>query len=118
MSQVPPPGNHPQRAKLFLQDSLNDMGLDYVDLFLIHNPASVQTGPDEMTPLRDADNHLIPDTSATLEETWKALEDLVKEGKTKAIGVSNFSIEQVERIAKCAKIKCANHQVGQSYINC
>lgn len=50
--------------------SLQDLGLDYIDLFLIHWP-------------RNNDKNLNI-------ETWKALEDLYKQGKVKSIGVSNF----------------------------
>ncbi len=57
--------------------SLEKLGLDYVDLYLIHWP----------TPMYD-----------TYVETYKALEKLYKDGRTKAIGVCNFDIDHLQRI--------------------
>lgn len=56
--------------------TLKDLGVDYLDLFLIHwpNPAAYRE-----------DNW-----ESHLQETWRAFEDLYNEGKIKAIGVSNF----------------------------
>lgn len=56
------------------EDGLSRLGMDYVDLYLIHRPGS-----------------------APLEETLKGMQELVAEGKTRYIGVSNFSIEQLKQ---------------------
>ncbi|MFD1417293.1 aldo/keto reductase [Companilactobacillus keshanensis] len=63
------------------QRSLDKLKLDYLDLLLIHWPAP------------------------GYEETWRAMEDLYKDGKIKAIGVSNFQDYQIEQLMKTAKIK-------------
>lgn len=47
-------------------------------------------------------------------ETWKALEDSVKAGKVRSIGLSNFNIKQTERVIKNSTIKPANLQVSAS----
>lgn len=44
-------------------------------------------------------------------ETWRALEALVKKGKLKTIGVSNFSVEKIEEIWNAAEIKPAVNQI-------
>lgn len=63
------------------EESLERLGLDYVDLYLIHWP----------TP--EFDNYV---------DTYKALEQLYKDGRVKAIGVCNFEIEHLERLlAEC-----------------
>ncbi|MCQ2973945.1 MAG: aldo/keto reductase [Bacteroidales bacterium] len=71
------------------EKSLNDLQTDYLDLFLIHWPASV-TKYDNWAELNA--------------ETWHALEDLYKSGKVKAIGVSNFWQHHLEPLLKVANI--------------
>lgn len=73
-----------------LQTSLDLLGLDQVDLYLIHWPA----------PLRDQ-----------FVETWLVLEDLHRAGLTKAIGVSNFQKEHLERVLEAGSIVPAVNQV-------
>ena len=73
-----------------LQTSLDLLGLDQVDLYLIHWPA----------PLRDQ-----------FVETWLVLEDLHRAGLTKAIGVSNFQKEHLERVLEAGSIVPAINQV-------
>ncbi|WAS91530.1 aldo/keto reductase [Nannocystis punicea] len=98
--------NHrPERAKLAFEASLKRLGLDYVDLYLIHTPFAFQPG-DDQDP-RDANDQVIYDKGVTLLDTWRALEGLVDEGKCKAIGVSDFSLEQVKEIFEASRIKPA-----------
>ncbi|UYG97646.1 aldo/keto reductase [Cytobacillus firmus] len=68
--------------------SLEKMGLEYLDLYLIHWPVE-----------------------GKYTETWRALEDLYKEGKIKAIGVSNFQISHLENLLKTAEIKPMINQI-------
>ena len=70
------------------ETSLNKLGLDYLDLYLIHWP-----GKDKY------------------KETWKALEKLYKEGRVHAIGVSNFQIHHLEDLISTAEIKPMVNQV-------
>ena len=70
--------------------SLERLGLDYVDLYLIHWP----------TPAR-----------GLFVETWKEFEKLLAEGKTRAIGVSNFRIEDLEELKKHSDITPAVNQI-------
>lgn len=65
--------------------TLEDLGLEYIDLFLIHWPSN-----------SDKEINI---------ETWKALEELYKGGKVKAIGLSNFLRHHIEWILECAEIK-------------
>ncbi|MFC7321590.1 aldo/keto reductase [Halobacillus campisalis] len=73
-----------------MDESLEKLGLDYVDLYLIHWP----------TP--DFDEYV---------ETYKALEQLQKDGKTKAIGVCNFNIDHLQRLLDECDVKPAINQV-------
>ncbi|OKP93253.1 glyoxal reductase [Paenibacillus sp. P3E] len=68
--------------------SLEKLGLDYLDLYLIH------------WPVKDK-----------YKEAWRALETLYKTGRVKAIGVSNFQIHHLEDILKDAEIKPMVNQV-------
>ncbi|MEK3974050.1 aldo/keto reductase [Psychrobacillus sp. FSL K6-1267] len=71
-------------------ESLERLGLDYVDLYLIHWP----------TPQFDE-----------YVETYKAMEKLYKEGRVKAIGVCNFEVEHLERLLKECEIKPVLNQI-------
>ncbi len=62
--------------------SLKRLGVDYIDLYQIH----------------------WPNPEAELEEGWGKMADLKKQGKVRAIGVSNFNVEQMQRIQKIAPI--------------
>ena len=98
--------NHrPERVKPAFEASLKKLQLDFVDLYLIHTPFAFQPG-DEQDP-RDANGNVIYDRGVTLLDTWGALEDLVNEGKCKAIGLSDVSLEQTQQIFEAGRIKPA-----------
>ena len=98
--------NHrPERVKPAFEASLKKLQLDYVDLYLIHTPFAFQPG-DAQDP-RDANGNVIYDQGVTLIETWGALENLVSEGKCKAIGLSDVTLEKVKEIFDVAAIKPA-----------
>lgn len=99
--------NHhrPEQVAPAFEASLNKLQLDYVDLYLIHTPFAFQPG-DEQDP-RDANGNVIYDKGVTLLDTWRSLEKLVDEGKCKAIGLSDISLEKVKQIVKAARIKPA-----------
>ncbi|MFD4929791.1 aldo/keto reductase [Peribacillus butanolivorans] len=69
-------------------DSLKRLGLEYLDLYLIHWPGK--------------DKYL---------ETWKALEKLYNEGKVKSIGVSNFHVHHLEKLLANSEIKPVVNQI-------
>ena len=98
--------NHrPERVKPAFEASLRRLQLDYVDLYLIHTPFAFQPG-DEQDP-RDANGNVIYDKGVTLLDTWRALEDLVAEGRCKAIGLSDVGLVQVQEIFEAGRIKPA-----------
>ena len=98
--------NHrPERVKPALQASLNRLGLDAVDLYLVHTPFAFKPG-DDQDP-RDAHGAVVYDDGVTLEETWAAMEALVDEGLSRAIGLSDIDAEGTRRIVNTARIKPA-----------
>src|SRR6516225_9635993 len=98
--------NHrPERVKPAFEASLKRLQLDYVDLYLIHTPFAFQPG-DDQDP-RDANGNVIYDKGVTLQDTWRALEGLVDEGKCKAIGLSDVSLGQTKEIFEAGRIKPA-----------
>jgi diketogulonate reductase-like aldo/keto reductase len=98
--------NHrPERVKPAFEASLKRLQLDYADLYLIHTPFAFQPG-DDQDP-RDANGQVIYDNGVTLLDTWRGLEGLVDEGKCKAIGLSDVSLDQVKEVFEAARIKPA-----------
>jgi diketogulonate reductase-like aldo/keto reductase len=98
--------NHrPERVKPAFEASLKKLQLDYVDLYIIHTPFAFPPG-DNQDP-RDANDNVIYDKEVKLVDTWGALEKLVGEGKCKAIGLSDVSLEKVKEIFEAATIKPA-----------
>jgi diketogulonate reductase-like aldo/keto reductase len=98
--------NHrPERVKPALQASLDRLGLGYVDLYLMHTPYAFKPGDDQHP--RDAHGAVVYDDGVTLEETWAAMETLVDEGLTIAIGVSDIDVDRTRRIVDTARIKPA-----------
>jgi diketogulonate reductase-like aldo/keto reductase len=98
--------NHrPERVKPAFEASLKRLQLDYIDLYLIHTPFAFQPG-DEQDP-RDENGKVIYDEGVTLLDTWGALESLADEGRCKAIGLSDVSVEKAKGIFESARIKPA-----------
>ncbi len=72
------------------EQSVTDLGLDYVDLYLIHWPVP---------------NTFREDYIAKNAETWRAMEKLYQEGRCRAIGISNFKVHHIEELMETAVVK-------------
>lgn len=83
------------------EESLAKLGVDYVDLYLMHWPQAYME-----------DNTPVPhDQSPTFVETWRDMEALLKTGKVRSIGVSNFSVKLLEVLLRETSVVPATNQV-------
>ncbi|MGH9758043.1 MAG: aldo/keto reductase [Candidatus Acidiferrales bacterium] len=102
--------NHrPERVEPAFEASLIRLGLEYLDLYLIHTPFAFQPG-DEQDP-RDQDGNVLYDHEVNLLDTWKAMETLVDHGKCRAIGISDIGLNELKQLYESARIKPAVVQV-------
>lgn len=105
--------HHPDHVPQALDRCLQDLGLDYVDEFLIHFPISMefvpfdQKYPPEWTNMNGAMVLVKNDVTAT----WKAMEDQVKKGKTLNIGLSNFNCQHLRQVLSIASIRPTSLQI-------
>ncbi|TFY74017.1 hypothetical protein EWM64_g9995, partial [Hericium alpestre] len=99
------------RVEECLDQTLANLGTDYLDLYLIHWPVPLNpTGNDPIYPLRPDGTRDI-DHECSLAETWSQMEALVAKGKVRSIGVSNFSEKKLEEILPTAEILPAVNQI-------
>lgn len=87
----------PDRVEAGLNQTLSDLGLDYLDLYLMHWP--VGKGPSDKSYQYD------------YVQTWQAMEQLLRTGRVSNIGISNFSPNQVRELIEKSNIKPAVHQM-------
>ena len=86
-------------ARISMEDSLKRLGLDYVDLILIHCP---QPWREFRGVKRYFEENI---------QVWKALEEFYLAGKAKAIGISNFLVDDIENITNNCSIKPMVNQI-------
>ena len=89
-----------EEAAASIDKTLADMGLDYLDLMIIHSPQP-------WDKVNQSEDRYVEGNRAA----WRALEDAYKAGKLRAIGVSNFLQEDIESLWETAEIKPMVNQV-------
>ncbi|KAH0422577.1 d-galacturonic acid reductase [Colletotrichum camelliae] len=100
-----------ERVKLGLEKSLKSLGLDYVDLFLVHWPVAMNPeGNHDRFPTKpDGSRDILHDFSHV--DTWKSMEKLLDTGKVRSIGVCNYSVRYLEELLPHAKVVPAVNQI-------
>merc|ERR1712088_1124161 len=101
--------HHPDDVEAACRKTLSDLGLDYLDLYLIHWPHAFKRGEDAFPKKENGD--VIYDETIHPTDTWFAMEKLVEKGLVKSIGVSNFNSNQIEDILARGSIKPVTNQV-------
>src|SRR5579862_7325308 len=91
------------------EDSLRDLGLDYLDLYLVHWPFPNHHGPGVDVSSRDP--HARPYIHSEYMKTWRQLESLVGRGLVRHIGTSNMTVRKLELVLRDAETKPAVNEM-------
>lgn len=104
------PWNRHDAVRESFEESLANLGLEYVDLYLVHWPQAIEYR--EKNPLpKNPDGSLVLNNKVSFNDSWAEMEKLLDTGKVRSIGVSNFSIKTLEQLFRTAKITPAVNQV-------
>lgn len=110
-TKLPHFGNRPSDVERFIKLSLEKLGLDYLDMYLIHMPFAFKLDENTCTAATNEDGSYILDLDTDPVSVWKEMEKQVKSGRTRSIGLSNFNEEQISTIWENAQIKPSNLQI-------
>jgi len=102
---------HPELVLPSLKESLQNLQMEYVDLYLIHWPMAVKPSKPHF-PMKRED--IVP---MDLSGVWKAMEECHRLGLAKMIGVSNFTTKKLQELLAIAKIPPAINQVCVNQLN-
>ncbi|KAJ3489361.1 hypothetical protein NLG97_g6015 [Lecanicillium saksenae] len=86
--------HQPENVAAALDETLQELGLDYLDLYLIHWPVAFTHGSGLFPKDPNEDGAIQLDKNTSITQTWKAMTELPKT-KARAVGVSNFTINHV-----------------------
>ncbi|MGQ7846154.1 aldo/keto reductase [Granulosicoccus sp. 3-233] len=109
--------HHPDHVIMAMDQTLEDLGLDYLDLYLIHFPIALEfvpfetRYPPEWVHDPSDDVPMLKPASVPLQDTWHAMETLVDSGLTRYIGVCNYGVSLMRDLLNYARIAPAVLQV-------
>ncbi|XP_054152483.1 aldose reductase-related protein 2-like [Oppia nitens] len=87
-----------QRVVVGIKETLTNLGLDYLDMYLVHHPNS--SAP----------------VNISITETWQGMIDVLQANLTRSIGVSNFNEQQIDEISKLGVIPVTNQVLCNPYV--
>ncbi|CAN9206724.1 unnamed protein product [Alternaria alternata] len=99
----------PEDVEAALDKSLQDLGVEYLDLFLMHWPVAFNGATGKWFPLRESGVFDLVDIDPAT--TYKAMEKLLDTGKVRAIGVSNFTIQRLNDLLSKTDVVPAVNQI-------
>jgi len=99
--------HEPQHVRAACEKSRSDLGVDYLDLYLIHFPIALEYVPFEESypPGWTAGGEAMSPIKVPYADTWRAMEELVDAGLVKKIGVSNLTTGSLRDVLSYARIK-------------
>ncbi|KXX79088.1 Glycerol 2-dehydrogenase (NADP(+)) [Madurella mycetomatis] len=104
--------HEPEDVKWSLENSCSKLRVDYIDLFLVHWPIAADKNDDRSVKIGPDGKYVINKVlTENPEPTWRAMEELADSGKARAVGVSNWAIEGLEKLLKFARIKPTVNQI-------
>jgi len=101
--------HEPEWVEKALKQTLGWLGLDYLDLYLVHNPVAYKYIEGNPMPIDESGK--CNNTDLDYMTTWKEMEKIKEKGLARSIGVSNFNQFQLGRVLKEGKIKPAVNQI-------
>ncbi|XP_059053387.1 aldo-keto reductase family 1 member A1-like [Achroia grisella] len=110
VTKLPPGGNRPDLVPEYFNNSLKDLGLDYLDMYIMHTPFAFEHIPGDLHP-KNPDGSMRVDLSTDLIAVWKAILKLKESGRVRHVGVSNVNEEQLRRLCAVEKPACLQIEV-------
>ncbi len=97
----------PEEVRPALKQTLKDLQLDALDLYLMHWPIALKKG----VGIPESPDDFIPLEELPIADTWEAMEALVDDGLVRHIGVSNFNVPKLDSLLDNARIKPEMNQI-------